>query len=161
MNYLHNTTICYTNNFEKTVIVYWIWPWCKVQHTMDRHEKKGTILITYRVDTPPNQASTISLLIKTHSCSRIDWTSPLCDHLRHFNMTLVTAMFAVPVQLRPPCTKSTGSTDVALLWTSSAFHLELLHFLGIRYSTDIRWCIQKFPDWPSRARTANGKPLCH
>jgi hypothetical protein len=23
------------------------------------------------------------------------------------------------------------------------------------------WCIQKFPDWPSGARTANGTALCH
>jgi hypothetical protein len=26
---------------------------------------------------------------------------------------------------------------------------------------DIRGCIQKFPDWPSGARTANGTALCH
>jgi len=25
----------------------------------------------------------------------------------------------------------------------------------------VRRCIQKFPDWPPRARTANGKALCH
>jgi len=27
--------------------------------------------------------------------------------------------------------------------------------------TTIRVCIQKFPDWPPGARTANGKALCH
>jgi len=26
---------------------------------------------------------------------------------------------------------------------------------------DVRGCIQKFPDWPPGARTANGKALCH
>jgi hypothetical protein len=25
----------------------------------------------------------------------------------------------------------------------------------------VRGCIQKFPDWPPVARTANGAPLCH
>jgi hypothetical protein len=25
----------------------------------------------------------------------------------------------------------------------------------------VRKCIQKFPDWPPGARTANGKALCH
>jgi hypothetical protein len=25
----------------------------------------------------------------------------------------------------------------------------------------ILWCIQKFPDWPPGARTANGTALCH
>jgi hypothetical protein len=25
----------------------------------------------------------------------------------------------------------------------------------------LRWCIQKFPDWPPGARTANGTALCH
>jgi len=23
------------------------------------------------------------------------------------------------------------------------------------------WCLQKFPDWPTGARTANGTALCH
>jgi hypothetical protein len=27
-------------------------------------------------------------------------------------------------------------------------------------ATFIRGCIQKFPDWPAVARTANGTPLC-
>jgi len=27
--------------------------------------------------------------------------------------------------------------------------------------TDIGGCIQKFPDWPPGARTANGPALCH
>jgi hypothetical protein len=26
---------------------------------------------------------------------------------------------------------------------------------------DVRGCIQKFPDWPPGARTANGTVLCH
>jgi len=26
---------------------------------------------------------------------------------------------------------------------------------------EVRRCIQKFPDWPPGARTANGKALCH
>jgi hypothetical protein len=26
---------------------------------------------------------------------------------------------------------------------------------------DIRGCIQKFPDWPPEAKTANGAALCH
>jgi hypothetical protein len=36
---------------------------------------------------------------------------------------------------------------------------------GIRFGEisceDIRGCIQKFPDWPPGARTANGTALCH
>jgi hypothetical protein len=28
-------------------------------------------------------------------------------------------------------------------------------------NTNIRGCIQKFPDWPPEARTANGRALCH
>jgi len=28
-------------------------------------------------------------------------------------------------------------------------------------SSGIGGCIQKFPDWPPGARTANGTPLCH
>jgi hypothetical protein len=27
--------------------------------------------------------------------------------------------------------------------------------------SDLRGCIQKFPDWPPGARTANGTALCH
>jgi hypothetical protein len=26
---------------------------------------------------------------------------------------------------------------------------------------DVRGCIQRFPDWPPGARTANGTALCH
>jgi hypothetical protein len=31
----------------------------------------------------------------------------------------------------------------------------------ILYALYIRGCIQKFPDWPPGARTANGAALCH
>jgi hypothetical protein len=30
-----------------------------------------------------------------------------------------------------------------------------------RNQSDVRACIQKFPDWPPVARTANGTALCH
>jgi hypothetical protein len=32
---------------------------------------------------------------------------------------------------------------------------------GFLICTFVRGCIQKFPDWPPGARTANGTALCH
>jgi hypothetical protein len=31
----------------------------------------------------------------------------------------------------------------------------------VRWAGNVQGCIQKFPDWPSGARTANGTALCH
>jgi hypothetical protein len=38
------------------------------------------------------------------------------------------------------------------------FHWQGLVLAGFRY---IRGCIQKFPDWPPGAGTANGTAFCH
>jgi hypothetical protein len=37
----------------------------------------------------------------------------------------------------------------------------LFSFVIFVFLLDIRGCIQKFPDWPPGARTANGTALCH
>jgi hypothetical protein len=43
--------------------------------------------------------------------------------------------------------------------------LRMEDFILKDYSTKemniVRGCIQKFPDWPPGARTANGTALCH
>jgi hypothetical protein len=37
----------------------------------------------------------------------------------------------------------------------------LCNYKNISFRDSIRWCIQKFPDWPPGARTANVTALCH
>jgi hypothetical protein len=42
-----------------------------------------------------------------------------------------------------------------------ALELNGTHHLLVYVGDNIRECIQKFPDWPLGARTANGTALCH
>jgi hypothetical protein len=52
------------------------------------------------------------------------------------------------------------------LWAVSGLRIAVVLKLKYRYkvrivNTVVRGCIQKFPGWPSGARTANGTALCH
>jgi hypothetical protein len=51
------------------------------------------------------------------------------------------------------CIPSLTTSSVPLNTLTLQFTPSLLH--------EIRGCIQKFPDWPPGARTANGTALCH
>jgi len=51
-------------------------------------------------------------------------------------------------------------------WLIKIFHRKLHSTVSFLYNVAqkefiIRVCIQKFPDWPPGARTANGRALCH
>jgi hypothetical protein len=50
--------------------------------------------------------------------------------------------------------------DVEVFCPVSEQHGSLLT-IGLMIFRVIRGCIQKFPDWPPGARTANGMALCH
>jgi hypothetical protein len=41
------------------------------------------------------------------------------------------------------------------------FYADLLTARNLQRNGSIRGCIQKFPDWPPGARTANDTALCH
>jgi hypothetical protein len=60
------------------------------------------------------------------------------------------------------CTHNTSFIlifDKCWMWL---VHHDLGHLLSESFSgMDIRRCIQKFPDWPPGARTANGTTVCH
>jgi hypothetical protein len=40
-------------------------------------------------------------------------------------------------------------------------YIKYYNFKTVLCSLRIEGCIQKFPDWPRGARTANGAALCH
>jgi hypothetical protein len=65
-------------------------------------------------------------------------------------------------KVTPIMTDSLPKNDYILL--SKMYHISLWKSLLtslFTYTELIRRCIQKFSDWPARARTANGTALCH
>jgi len=45
---------------------------------------------------------------------------------------------------------------------TTCFISKITERISIKFSiTELRECIQKFPDWPPGARTAYGTALCH
>jgi hypothetical protein len=77
----------------------------------------------------------------------------------------VTAHVVVPYMLKVCVSHSSPSSGYLflLLLSFDRFSPFLFLFLNedMKVASQVRGCIQKFPDWPPGARIANGKALCH
>jgi hypothetical protein len=89
---------------------------------------------------------------------------------------IIVSSFEGPYSLKSKCTRVFGFILLRIFLTGTDLEYKLQgsisHTCYILYNVCIKLseseevasiggCIQKFPDWPPRARTASGTTLCH
>jgi hypothetical protein len=114
------------------------------------------------------------IVISTRHCGSITrMSSSACIRTRHWTWSYLSSIQLPSSQhislllLCHPSGRSRRSFSTKILYAILVSPILAVHtsFFNFSIINHIRWavrlCIQKFPDWPPGARTANGTALCH